>query len=67
MFKISVKLSNQAQYFKAGKYLFNQTYSNKEIIDDISSGKIYNDGIKITIPEGSTSREIVSILVETKI
>ena len=64
MFKISVKLSNQSQYFKAGKYLFNQTYSNKEIIDDISSGKIYNDGIKITIPEGSTSREIVSILVE---
>ena len=23
MFKISVKLSNQSQYFKAGKYLFN--------------------------------------------
>lgn len=64
MFKISVKLSNQAQNFKAGKYLFNQTYSNKEIINDISSGKIYNDGIKITIPEGSTSKEIVSILVE---
>ncbi|MDY3000816.1 MAG: endolytic transglycosylase MltG [Romboutsia timonensis] len=63
IFKISVKLSAQAQHFKAGKYLFNQTYSNKEIINDISSGKIYNDGIKITIPEGSTSREIVSILV----
>lgn len=63
IFKISVKLSDQAQHFKAGKYLFNQTYSNKEIINDISSGKIYNDGIKITIPEGSTSREIVSILV----
>ena len=63
IFKISVKLSDQAQHFKAGKYLFNQTYSNKEIIEDISSGKIYNDGIKITIPEGSTSREIVSILV----
>ena len=52
MFKISVKLSNKAQHFKAGKYLFNQTYSNKEIIEDISSGKIYNDGIKITIPRG---------------
>nr|WP_317333231.1 endolytic transglycosylase MltG [uncultured Romboutsia sp.] len=67
IFKISVKLSNQAQNFKAGKYLFNQTYSNKEIINDISSGKIYNDGIKITIPEGSTSREIVSILVGKKL
>ena len=40
MFKISVKLSNKAQHFKAGKYLFNQTYSNKEIIEDISSGNI---------------------------
>ena len=67
MFKISVKLSNKAQHFKAGKYLFNQTYSNKEIIEDISSGKIYNDGIKITIPEGSTSKEIVSILVGQKL
>ena len=67
MFKISVKLSNKAQHFKAGKYLFNQTYSNKEIIEDISSGKIYNDGIKITIPEGSTSKEIVSILVVQKL
>lgn len=63
MFKLSVKLSNKAQNFKAGKYLFNQTYSNEEIINDIASGKIYNDGIKVTIPEGSTSKEIVSILV----
>ena len=45
MFKISVKLSNKAQQFKAGKYLFNQTYSNKQIINDLSLGKIYNDGI----------------------
>lgn len=67
MFKIFVKLSNKAQNFKAGKYLFNQTYSNKEIIEDISSGKMYNDGIKITIPEGSTSKEIVSILVGQKL
>ena len=67
MFKISVKLSNKAQQFKAGKYLFNQTYSNKQIINDLSLGKIYNDGIKITIPEGSTSREIVSILVDKKL
>ena len=67
MFKLSVKLSNKAQNFKAGKYLFNQTYSNEKIIDDIASGKIYNDGIKVTIPEGSTSKEIVSILVGKKL
>lgn len=67
VFKISVKLSDKAQSFKAGKYLFNQTYSNKQLIDDISLGKIYHDGIKVTIPEGSTSKEIVSILVSKKI
>ena len=33
VFKLSVKLSNKAQHFKAGKYLFNQTYSNKDIIN----------------------------------
>ena len=67
VFKISVKLSDKAQSFKAGKYLFNQTYSNKQLINDISLGKIYHDGIKVTIPEGSTSKEIVSILVSKKI
>ena len=67
VFKLSVKLSNKAQHFKAGKYLFNQTYSNKDIINDMSLGKVYNDGIKVTVPEGSTSREIVSILVKKKL
>ncbi len=67
LFKLSVKISNKASSFKAGKYLMNQSYSNQDIIDKISSGKIYNDGIKITIPEGSTSREIVSILTKNNI
>ena len=67
LFKIVVKLSNDAQSIKAGKYLINQTYSNKDILELLVSGKIYNDGIKITIPEGSTSKEIVATLVKNKI
>ena len=49
LFKLYVRVSDNSSKLKSGKYLFNQTYSNKEIIEDISSGKIYNDGIKITI------------------
>lgn len=67
LFKAVVKLSNDAQSIKAGKYLINQTYSNKDILELLVSGKIYNDGIKVTIPEGSTSKEIVDILINKNI
>ncbi|WP_018589746.1 endolytic transglycosylase MltG [Terrisporobacter glycolicus] len=67
LFKLYVKVSNNSSKIKSGKYLFNQTYSNKEIIEDLSEGKIYNDGIKITVPEGSTSFEIMDILVKNKL
>ncbi|MGL5692541.1 MAG: endolytic transglycosylase MltG, partial [Peptostreptococcaceae bacterium] len=62
LFKVVVKLSGDAEQIKAGKYLINQTYSNKDILELLISGKIYNDGIKITIPEGSTSMEIIDAL-----
>ena len=54
IFKIYAKLGNHASNIKSGKYLFNQTYSNNEIINDLAKGKVYNAGTKITIPEGST-------------
>ncbi|RDY24824.1 endolytic transglycosylase MltG [Romboutsia maritimum] len=63
LFKLQIKVSNKAENIKAGKYLLNQTYSNDDIINLLSSGKTYNDGIKVTFPEGSTSNEIISILV----
>jgi len=67
LFRLVVKLSNDAHSIKAGKYLVNQTYSNKDILDLLISGKVYNDGIKVTIPEGLTSNEIIDILVDKKI
>lgn len=67
LFKTVTKLSGDAEKIKAGKYLINQTYSNKDILELLISGKIYNDGIKITIPEGSTSMEIIDTLVSKKL
>ncbi|MGX4598820.1 endolytic transglycosylase MltG [Faecalimicrobium sp. JNUCC 81] len=67
LFKVVVKLSNKAPSIKAGKYLLNKTYSNNDILNVLASGKTYNDGIKVTIPEGATSKEIVSLLVDKKL
>lgn len=67
VFKTVAKLSNKVTEFKAGKYLLNQTYSNNDIVDLLVSGKTYENGIKVTIPEGSTSKEIVDILVKNKL
>lgn len=67
LFKLYVRISNNTSKLKSGKYLFNQSYSNKDIIHDLSEGKVYNDGIKITIPEGSTSFEVMDILVKNKL
>ena len=67
LFKLYVRVSNNTSKLKSGKYLFNQSYSNKSLIQDLSKGKLYNDGIKITLPEGSTSFEIIDILVKNKL
>jgi len=67
LFKVVSKVSKKAPDIKAGKYLINQTYSNNDIINLLASGKIYQDGIKITIQEGSTSKEIIDTLVSKKL
>ncbi|WP_235675087.1 endolytic transglycosylase MltG [Clostridioides difficile] len=51
LFKLLVKVSNKAPSIKSGTYLLNQSYSNNDIISLLVSGKIYQDGIKVTIPE----------------
>lgn len=63
VFKINTKISGKASEFKAGKYRFDQSYTNEEIINDIASGKTYHSGPKITVKEGATSKEIVEELV----
>ncbi|MBU5335136.1 endolytic transglycosylase MltG [Intestinibacter bartlettii] len=67
IFKINFKMKNNYSHMKSGKYLLNQKLSNSEIIDKLVSGEIYQDGIKVTIPEGSTSNEIIAILVKNEL
>ncbi|MDO5011449.1 MAG: endolytic transglycosylase MltG, partial [Intestinibacter bartlettii] len=64
---INFKMKNNYSHMKSGKYLLNQKLSNSEIIDKLVSGEIYQDGIKVTIPEGSTSNEIIAILVKNEL
>ncbi len=67
LFKLYVRLSDNTSKLKSGKFLFNQTFSNDKIMKNLVTGKIYNEGIKITIPEGSTSNEIIDLLVKNKL
>ena len=67
LFKLYVRLTDNTSKLKSGKFLFNQTFSNDRIMKNLVTGKIYNEGIKITIPEGSTSNEIIDLLVKNKL
>ena len=67
IFEINFKLRNNYSNLKSGKYLLNQSLSNSDIINKLASGEMYQDGIKITIPEGSTSNEIISLLVKNEL
>ena len=67
VFEYNAKVSNKSTEFKAGKYKLSQSQTNNEIIDIIASGKVYNDGIKVTIPEGMTYKETIDILVDKKL
>lgn len=57
--KIYIKLNN-VKSLKAGKYSLNNSMSVKEIIENISEGKITNEEINITFLEGKNIRWIAS-------
>ena len=68
IFKMYVRLGKNTANIKSGKYLLNQTYSNKEIINDLIKGKVYNEGTKnCYYTEGSTSKEIIKLLVKNNL
>lgn len=64
LFKVVAKFKPNEHGVKAGKYLLNQSYSNSKILDILLSGKIYNEGIKVTIPEGLTYKETIKYLTD---
>lgn len=65
VFISNVKNSKNAEKVKAGKYKLSQNMDNKAIIDKLVAGKVYQDGIKVTFPEGSVSTDIVDKLVKS--
>ncbi|WP_315165606.1 endolytic transglycosylase MltG [Metaclostridioides mangenotii] len=64
LFKIVARTNNEYSNVKAGTYLINQGYSNKDILDTLIMGKVHNVGTKIVVPEGATSKEIIATLVD---
>lgn len=64
VFVINVKNEDKSDKIKAGKYKFSQSMDNSQIIEKLIKGQVYQDGIKVTIPEGSISTEIVNKLVK---
>ncbi|WFD09010.1 endolytic transglycosylase MltG [Tepidibacter hydrothermalis] len=57
-FKITAKVNDMDKGIKAGLYKINQSYSNKEILDILNSGRVYKDLVKVTIPEGFEAHQI---------
>lgn len=60
----NAKNTEQSEKIKAGKYKLSQNMDNNAIIQKMIDGVIYHDGIKITVPEGSVSTDIVNLLVK---
>lgn len=64
VFVSNVKNSEKAQNIKAGKYDLSKSMDNNTIISELLKVSKYQDGIKVVIPEGSLSTEIVDQLVK---
>ncbi len=56
------KISHMNNGIKAGMYNIPKSFSNKEILVLLNSGKVYRDIIKVTIPEGFESYKIAEKL-----
>jgi UPF0755 protein len=63
--RIYARLLGTEQSFRQGRYSFRSILSTREIHDLIVSGKQVN--LKVTIPEGFTSRQIAVLLGQEKI
>ena len=61
--KIYIKLNN-VKNLQAGKYSFNGQNSLEEVMGILESGKVKDETINITFPEGKNIRHIASIIAE---
>ena len=61
--KIYIKLHN-VRNIQAGKYEFNQSMSLQDVLEQLSSGKVVDETVKITFQEGKNMRYIASTIAE---
>lgn len=66
VFKLYVDLSNKTSKLKAGKYELSQSMEMAEIMDELLTGNVTVETVKITIIEGWDIRKIAKYLVEEK-
>ncbi len=62
VFMTGVRIAGAQSFLKAGEYMIKPGMSPKEIMELLREGKVYLR--QVTIPEGLTSYEIVSLLAE---
>lgn len=63
-FKLYAALDGEAKKFKAGHYVFGGLVTYQKISDSLLAGDKVGNTIKITIPEGWTSKEIDAYLAK---
>ncbi len=67
VFVFHVWLEGKANNLQAGKYKLSSSMNVAEVAHKIISGDVFRDWVKITIPEGWTSKQIEEKLVELEI
>ncbi len=67
VFVLYVYLKGDANNLQAGKYNLSPSMNIAEIAKKIIGGDVFHDWVKITIPEGWTSKQIEAKLIELQI
>lgn len=63
VFKYQLKLNSEYSNFQAGKYTINKNETLEGLIKRFSSGdSIPNETVKVTFPEGLTTKEMLSLI-----
>ena len=66
-FELHIYLKKQGNKIQAGNYLLSSAMSIREIAETLSSGKVVNDTVKVTVIEGWTINDIAKALEKSGI
>ncbi|MGE4214694.1 MAG: endolytic transglycosylase MltG [Anaerotignaceae bacterium] len=64
MFRLSSKAGDYDGKYRQGDYLIAKGTEDEEIMKILQSGVVYSDAVKVTVPEGYTSKQIAAKLEE---